>query len=81
MSDSVIRHDLDQRPEKSDISSFRTEAEEKEASVELTFPSSQGEEKRLVFSPRGTVVLLNDVSEQTFNRSRSAAEIADALRE
>lgn len=81
MSDSVVRHNLDRLPDESTIRSFRKEAKESDASVELTYPAPTSERKRIVISPRGTVVLLNDVSEETFNRSRSAEEIATALRE
>lgn len=81
MPDSVQRHDLDAIPDESTIASLRDEAEAEAVSVEAHFPSANGEEKRLVVSPRGTVVLLNDVSEETFNRSKTAAQIAEALRE
>lgn len=81
MPDSVQRHDLDAIPDESTIASLRDEAEAEAVSVEAHFPATNGEEKRLVVSPRGTVVLLNDVSEETFNRSKTAAQIAEALRE
>jgi hypothetical protein len=81
MPDSVQRHELDQIPDESTIASLREQAEEDAVSVEVRFPAGEGDTKRLVVSPRGTVVLLNDVSEETFNRSLSAAEIANALRE
>jgi hypothetical protein len=80
MPDSVQRLDLDEIPDESTISSLRSRAEADDTSVEARFPAANGEEKRLVVSPRGTVVLLNNVSEETFNRARSAAEIAEALR-
>jgi hypothetical protein len=81
MPDSVQRRSLDQRPDEATIGALREEANEAGASVEASFPATDGTEKRLVVSPRGTVVLLNDVSEATFNQSVSAAEIAEALRE
>lgn len=81
MSTSVDRRTLSEVPDESMISSLREEANENETSIEATYPSSQGQEKRMVVSPRGTVVVLNDISETTFNRSQSAAEIAASLRE
>jgi hypothetical protein len=81
MSDAAQHHDLDEIPDESTIVSLREQAEAEAVSVEARFPTDDGEQKRLVVSPRGTVVLLNDVSEETFNRSLSAAEIATALRE
>jgi len=80
MPDSVQRLELDDIPDESTIASLRDRAEADDSSVEAHVPLPD-EHKRLVVSPRGTVVLLNDVSEETFNRSRSAAEIATALRE
>lgn len=80
MTDSVIRRELNQRPDESTIASLRDRAAEEETSLEVHFPADSGEQKRIVVSPRGTVVLLNDVSEATFNRSQSAAEIAEAIR-
>lgn len=80
MSDTVDRRTLDERPDAADIVSYREEAAEQETSIEVTYPASSGNEKRMVVSPRGTVVILNDVSEETFNQSRSADEIAAAVR-
>lgn len=79
MSDTVQRLNLDHQPDADTITSLREQAEADDASVAAHFPAGSGTEKRLVVSPRGTVVLLNDVSEKTFNRSQSAAEIAGAL--
>lgn len=81
MTDSVDRTTLDSAPDESTIVSLRETAKETDTSVEATFPTNEGEQKRLVVSPRGTVVLLNTVSEETFHRSRSAAEIATAVRD
>jgi hypothetical protein len=81
MPDPVQRLDLDRIPDADTISSLREQAEADDASVEARFPAASGEQKRLVVSPRGTVVLLNDVSEETFNRSVAAEEIAEALRD
>ena len=80
MSSSVDRRELDDVPTEQAISACRETAAEQDISIEVHFPSTEGPEKRLIVSPRGTVTLLNDVSEDTFNRSMSAAEIAAALR-
>lgn len=80
MSTSVDRRELDHIPDEATIVSFREAAEEQDVSIEARYPSADGE-KRLVVSPRGTVIVLYDVSEATFNRSQSAAEIAASLRE
>lgn len=79
MSTSVDRRELAQIPDADTIRSLRNDAEQTNASIEVTYPAPDDTEKRLVVSPRGTVVILNDVSEDTFNRSTDAAEIADAL--
>jgi hypothetical protein len=79
MSAAPSSRPLDQTPDADTITTLRDEADDAGSSVQVTFPAPDGTEKRLVVSPRGTVVLLNDVSEETFNPSRSAAEIADAL--
>jgi hypothetical protein len=79
MSTSVDRRELNQIPDEETIASFRETADEQDVSIEARYPSVDGE-KRLVVSPRGTVTILNDVSEATFNRSQPAAEIAAALR-
>lgn len=81
MPDSVLRRDLNQRPDEPTIASLRNRAAEEDTSIEAYFPAGSNEQKRLVVSPRGTVVLLNDVSEATFNRSQSADEIAEAIRD
>ena len=70
---------LDHVPDASTITSLRDDAAEQDASVEVKYPGDEDAEKRLVVSPRGTVVVLTDVSEATFNRSRSATEIAEQL--
>lgn len=81
MSTDVDRRTLDKRPDASDITSFRNDAKEQGVSVEASYTTPNGNEKRMVVSPRGTVVILNDVSEATFNQSRSADEIATAIRD
>ncbi len=79
MSTSVDRRELDHIPDAATIRSFRDEAEQADTSIEATYPSPDDTEKRLVVSPRGTVVVLNNVSEDTFNHSTDADDIADAL--
>ena len=81
MSDTVEQVELTELPDESAIASFRQEAEEKDVSIEATYSTSSGAEKRMVISPRGTVVILNDVSEETFNQSTSAADIAEYVRQ
>jgi hypothetical protein len=76
---SVDRRDLDARPDESTIATLREEAAAQDASIEAHYPAGD-KEKRLVVSPRGTVVVLNNVSEETFNQSVPAAEIAAQLR-
>lgn len=78
MPERVQRHILDAPPDASQISAYRDEADAEDISIEVTYPAEDAE-KRVVVSPRGTVVLLNDVSETTFNQSESAEEIAAAL--
>lgn len=80
MSPSVDRRELDAIPDDATIATFREEAADQDASIEATFPTAEGDTKRLVVSPRGTVVLLNNVSEESFNPSVAPAEIAEALR-
>lgn len=72
-------HELDALPDAELITRLREQAED-DGAVGVIFPTTDGEQKRLVVSPRGTCVLLNDVSEKTFNRSLPAGEIAEALR-
>ena len=78
MSTDTVSHQLDDRPDADTITSLRAEAREQGASVQANIPMNETT-KRLVVSPRGTVVLLNDVSEETFNASHSAEDIAAAL--
>ncbi|MFB6248094.1 MAG: hypothetical protein ABEL97_05945 [Salinibacter sp.] len=77
---SVDRRELDAPPDESTIATLREEAAAQDVSIETHYPAGD-DQKRLVVSPRGTVVVLNDVSETTFNRSTSPAEIAAELRE
>lgn len=81
MTDTVDRRTLDQRPDASTIAALRETAADGEVSIEATYPSADDAQKRMVVSPRGTVVILDDTSEATFNRSTSAADIAASLRE
>ena len=81
MTDTVDRRTLDETPDESTIATLRDEAAAQGESIEATYPSVDGAQKRMVVSPRGTVVILNDTSDATFNRSASAADIAASLRE
>ena len=76
---SVDRRDLDAIPDESTIAALREEAAAQDVSIEAHYPAGDAQ-KRLVLSPRGTVVVLKDVSEDTFNQSVSPAEIAAQLR-
>jgi len=80
MPTSVDRREFDARPDASTIADLREEAAAQDVSIEATYPVADEDTKRLVVSPRGTVVLLNDVSEETFNQSVSPSEIAEQLR-
>lgn len=75
MSDPVQRTSLDAPPSPDQIKTSRENAAEQDVSIELRFPTDS-DSKRLVVSPRGTVVVLSDVSEETFHQSASAEEIA-----
>jgi hypothetical protein len=81
MTDTVDRRTLNDVPDESTIATLRDEAAGQEVSIEATYPSPDGPQKRMVVSPRGTVVILQDTSEATFNQSTSAADIAASLRE
>lgn len=81
MTDAKEPESLDEIPSADTIESLRDRARDVEESVVVTFPAADGERKRLVASPRGTCVLLNDVSGDIFNSSVGADEIAAALRE
>jgi len=80
MPDSVDRNTLDASPTADHIADYRERANSEEKTIEVAFPAGE-DTKRLVVSPRGTIVLLNNVSEETFNRSVSAEEVAAALPE
>jgi uncharacterized protein with von Willebrand factor type A (vWA) domain len=80
MSTSAESRALDQLPDADLVSSLREEAAAGGESIEVTYPSPDGNQKRLVVSPRGTVVVLTDVSEATFNRATAAPDIAEELR-
>ncbi len=78
MPDTVQRTSLDASPTPQQITAGREKAADQDVSVELHFPADAGA-KRLVISPRGTAVLLSDVSEETFHQSESAEDIAETL--
>lgn len=81
MPDEIDFHELDAPPQDDKIARLRDEAADREESVGVTFPGTDGEAKRFVASPRGTCVLLNDTREESFNPGVDAEDIADALRE
>lgn len=78
MCDTVQRTSLDAPPTPDQITASRETAADQSVSVELRFPAAT-DSKRLVVSPRGTVVLLSNVSEETFHQSQSAEDIVAAL--
>ncbi len=61
------------------IADLREQAAAQGKSVEVTFPSTDGETKRFVVSSRGTCVILANTREDSFNPSVAAEEIASAL--
>lgn len=79
MTDEIDFQELEAPPSAEIIAQLREEADDRDESVGVTFPTD-GERKRFVVSPRGTCVLLNDVREDTFNRSVDAEAVAEALR-
>lgn len=81
MPDEIDRPSLEAPPDADAIASLREQAADREKSVGVTFPASDGETKRFVASPRGTCVLLQDTREDTFNQSVSPEDIAAALRD
>lgn len=80
MPDEIELQDLNAIPDAETIRSFREQAAEEDTSVGATFPAPDGTQKRLIVSARGTCVLLNDVTEETFHHSLTAEEIARDLR-
>lgn len=73
--------DLSSPPDAEDIAELRTQASNRDDSVQVHFPASNGETKRFVVSPRGTCVVLNDTRTASFNPSVDAEDIAEALRD
>jgi len=80
MSKPTSLSDLDSPPDAETVSELRNRALDRDESVKVRFPTSNGETKRFVVSPRGTCVVLNDTRTDSFNPSVGAKEIAEALR-
>lgn len=70
---------LDAPPDAEYVADLREQAAAQGESVEVTFPSPDGETKRFVVSPRGTCVLLANTRKDSFNPSVAAEDIASAL--
>lgn len=71
---------LDDAPTADDIDQFRAQAEDRDDSFIAAFRNAEGEERYLVVSPRGTCVILDEnYSEDSFNPSKSADEVAAAI--
>lgn len=79
MTESADVSALDGPPDAAQVASLREQASEEGASVEVTFPTEDGETKQFVVSPRGTCVVLHDLRENSFNPSVSSEDIAAAL--
>ena len=79
MTESADVSALDGPPDAAQVASLREQASEEGASVEVTFPTGDGETKRFVVSPRGTCVVLHDLRENSFTPSVSSEDIAAAL--
>lgn len=79
MNDSA--QTLDTPPDAAQIAKLREQAASEDHSVEVTFPSADGDPKRFVVSPRGTCVVLTNLREDTFNPSVGPEDVAAALRE
>ena len=70
---------LDASPTAAQIAEMREKAAAEGESVQAVLPTDADVPKRLVVSPRGTCVLLQDTREESFNPSVDAADIAEAL--
>jgi len=70
---------LDASPTAAQIAEMREKAAAEDESVQAALPTDADVPKRLVVSPRGTCVLLQDTREESFNPSVDAADIAEAL--
>ncbi|MFB6280007.1 MAG: hypothetical protein ABEK75_10930 [Salinibacter sp.] len=81
MMSSSPASSLDSPPDAEVIAELRTQASAQGESVEVTFPTADGETKRFVVSPRGTCVVLQDTREDSFNPSVAPEEVAASLRE
>lgn len=79
-SSSAASH-LESPPDAKLITELRDQASAQDESVEVTFPTADGDTKRFVVSPRGTCVVLEDTREDSFNPSVAPEDVAESLRE
>ena len=80
MDGQIDTRTLDAPPDADLITELRDRAHDRGEAVGVIFPAD-GERKRLVASPRGTCVLLNETREDSFNPSVGVEEIAAVLRD
>ena len=81
MTSSSPTSSLNSLPDAEAIAELRNQASAQGESVEVSFPSANGDTKRFVVSPRGTCVVLQNTREDSFNPSVAPEEVAAALRE
>jgi hypothetical protein len=79
MSDLQELPTLEAAPTAAQITEMREQAAADGATIQVALPTETPPPKRLVVSPRGTCVLLQDTRTASFNPSVPADEIADAL--
>jgi hypothetical protein len=70
---------LDASPTAAQIAEMREKAAAEGESVQVALPTDADVPKRLVVSPRGTCVLLQDTREESFTPAVDAADVAEAL--
>jgi hypothetical protein len=70
---------LETPPTAARITEMREKAAAKDETVQVLLPTETDPPERLVVSPRGTCVLLQDTRTASFNPSVPADEVADAL--
>jgi len=80
MDGQIDTRTLDAPPDADLITELRDRAHDRGEAVGVIFPAD-GERKRLVVSPRGTCVLLNETREDSFNPSVGVEEIAATLQD
>jgi hypothetical protein len=70
---------FDSPPDAEAIADLRNQASAQDESIEVTFSTTDGDTKRLVVSPRGTCVLLQDTREDSFIPSVAPEDVAASL--